>query len=276
MFLEAVKTRGIKILPVDRFARSYKLYSRKSSPKGRKKPVQFGHVKFDIHGNLRRAVEISRMLDKVGIPGLFLMMQKHALNADWYDSAETWDMLHEIRDLGHEIGLHIDVYDLIRNYGDLHLGLEAVLEQMRRRGFTIRAATFHGDSSPHIKAQRLHANDFFMRSFRWSKWSGKPPAGEEFFAEHVGKYSRRKIWKEFGIEYFSELNFTRRGKRVSRSRLLYVSDNTRTLEISNVGKGVAKLSCAAQFRIDEDWIEKAVDMLAERPFMALMHPQWYW
>jgi hypothetical protein len=215
-------------------------------------------------------------MSKVGYPGLFLMMQEHPINQSFFDADETWDTLREMRDMGHEIGLHADVFHFIRVYGDLYKGIDAALENMRKRGFVVRSMSLHGDSTAHIKSERLHATDFFKPRFRRSKWNGKPPAGEEYLLDHVGKYSRRKIWTDFGIEFFSEVAFARRGRRISRVSMLNVTDNGRSLEVCNVSRDVKRFAGPEPFRIDKDWTEEAVEILTQRPFVMLTHPQWYW
>lgn len=270
-FLRALQERHIELLPVDEFA------SRLSDYRANKmwnKPQRFGHAKFDIHGNMRRPLEIARVMHAAGYPGLFLMMQRHPINEAFFDSETTWDTLREIRDMGHEIGLHADVFHFIRVYGDLYKGVEDALAQFRRRGFAIRSVTLHGDTAAHIKSQRLHATDFFDMPKRRSKWNGAPPAGEEFLADHVRRYSREELWRYFGIEFFSELAFSRRGLPIGKSRMLYVTDNSRSLALSRAIKNAPK--APVPFRIDADWAAKMARTLARRPFLMLTHPQWYW
>ena len=48
---------------------------------------------------------------------------------------------HELAAMGHEIGLHLDPFHMIREYGDLYKGTADALADMRSRGLTIRAAT---------------------------------------------------------------------------------------------------------------------------------------
>jgi hypothetical protein len=272
IFLRALKDRRIELLPVDKFAFRLKRYH---ATKERKKLPRFGHVKFDIHGNMRRPLEIARLMHTMGIPGLFLMMQKHPINEAFYDSETTWETLREIRSLGHEIGLHADIFHFIRVYGDLYKGMEDALGQFRARGFAIRTVSLHGETAAHIKSQRLHAVDFFAKPQRGLRWNGTPPKGEEFLADHVRKYSRQTLWRDFGIEFFSELMFTRRGKPLNKSALVNVTDNSRSLEVHRLVEDVP-LKPSTPFRIDTDWAKEAAGVLARRPFLMLAHPQWYW
>jgi hypothetical protein len=271
-FLTELMDSGIEFLPVDKFARRYENYFEHHAHKPPKKP--FGLLKFDIHNDIKRPLEVARLLSGIGAPGLFLMMPRHPLNEAFYDRARTWEILREIVSLGHEVGLHADLFNLISTYGDLYKGLNEVLADMRGRGLTIRAASVHGDTRRHIKAVRLQGNDFFEEEFRRSKWTGNPPKGEEFFAKHVRRYSHAKIAEQCGLEYFAEVKFLHNGRTISDEHMLYMSDNRRALEIRNIPGG-DNLVCDTPFRITAEFTALAIDVLKRRPFLTLLHPQWY-
>ncbi len=274
-FLAALKAGGIAFLPVDRFAERYAAYYATDPRAGRPPGEPFGMIKLDIHRNIERPLELARMLAELGIPALFLMMPRHPFTEAYYDKPRTWDILREIRGLGHEIGLHPDLFHLIRVHGDLYKGLGAALDDVRKRGFEIRTATVHGDTRAHIKACRLQANDFFTEEFRRSKWNGRAPEGEEYLADHVRKYSHKTIARDLGIEYFAEVNFVRRGEIVNDESMLYLSDNKRALELRNIPGRAENYSAPVQFRIAPEFTRDAAAILKERPFLALFHPQWY-
>jgi hypothetical protein len=278
-FVEALKEADVALVPVDEFAERYEAYRAMR----RKQRMQFaaccGHLKFDIHGNVQRALEIATMLHERSTPGLFLMMHRHALNQDFYDSPSTWEMLRQIRAMGHEIGIHADPFYLIRTAGDFHEGLRKALADFTQRGFAVRTATLHGDTREHIKARQLQANDFFGERYRRSKWDGIPPVGEEELAQHVHRYSHHYIADRLGIRFFSEVNFVRDGELLSERPMLYVSDNRRALRIGSIPESVApfeELAAQVPFVIDRGFVEQAVAILRRCPFLALFHPQWYW
>jgi hypothetical protein len=277
-FLVDLTQSGIKFLPVDKFARRYRKYFKRNRRKAPKRP--FGLLKFDIHNDIKRPLEIARMLSRIGVPGLFLMMPRHPLNESFYDQASTWESLLEIERLGHEVGLHADLFDLIATYGNLYEGLSEALKDMRGRGLTIRSATVHGDTRRHIKAVRMQGNDFFKEEFRRTKWTGRPPKGEEFFAKHVRRYSHRQIARRFGLEYFAEVKFLRNGRKLADKPMLYLSDNRRSLEIRNVPRNRKRvrrkpLVCEKPFSITPEFTALAISVLRKRPFLTLLHPQWY-
>lgn len=272
-FLLALMDSGIAFLPVDDFSDRYEAYFAADSRKPPSAP--FGLLKFDIHNDMERPLEVARMLRGIGAPGLFLMMPEHPLNESFYEQPRTWEILREIVSLGHEVGLHADVFHLISTHGDLYKGLNHALQDMRARGLTIRAASVHGDTRAHIKAVKLQGNDFFAEQFRRSKWTGVPPKGEEFFADHVKRYSHRRIADECGIEYFAEVKFLHHGRRISDESTLYLSDNRRALEIRNIPGRADNLVCEKQFAITPEFTAEAIAALKLRPFLTLLHPQWY-
>jgi len=274
-FVIGIKDAKIALLPVDRFARRFLVYQKNES----KIPVgssSFGLLKFDIHGNIRRPLEMARILSALHIPGIFLMMHRHPINEAFYDSPETWQILREIADGGHEVGIHIDPFYLVRAYGDLYEGLRSELKHFRDRGVKVRSATLHGDSRPHIKLRRLQSNDFFREEFRKIRWDGKPPKGEEYLAEHVKRYSHRELAQSLGIKFFPELNFLRNGERLNARHMSYISDNTRHITANRLWGNDKQLTVTTPFRITEKFVTKTTTRLKRQPFLVLLHPQWYW
>jgi hypothetical protein len=189
-----------------------------------------------------------------------------------------WDALREIRDLGHEIGLHADPFHLITTHQDLFDGIDDALGEIRDHGFPVRTMTLHGDSRPHIKARKLQANDFFADEFRGSKWDGIAPVGQEMLAEHVQKYKHRRLYRRLGIEYVADVHLVEHGNLVVRGAMMYLSDNQRRFRIANIERKLAPggvVESPEQFRITPEFTAEATRVLVQRPFLALFHPQWY-
>jgi hypothetical protein len=277
--IQGLTEAGIEFLTVDKFAERYKEFWALTPKQRRKFDEPFGLLKFDIHGNIRRAYEIADMLRNMDLPGLFLMMHRHPLNQDYFDQPTTWRMLKRIQSVGHEIGIHADPFCLIREYGELHQGFEEAVAHLRERGLNIRSVTLHGDTREHIKARGLQANDFFKEKYRRTKWDGKPPEGEGALAAHTYKYSYEWLSEHAGLEYFAEVNFLQHGKLITRESMMYVSDNARAIRVSSIPKYISQpdvVSAEKPFVIDDAFIKRAAEILKKRPFIALFHPQWYW
>lgn len=259
----SLRGAGIALLDVENFA------ARLGGETG-----GFGLLKFDIHHSIRRALEIGEILRRQNLPGLFLMMHRHALSADYYDAPLTWQVLRELEGMGHEVGLHLDPFHIVRQSGDLDKGVGEALADMRGRGLNIRAATLHGDTAQHLRARNLFAFDFFKELQFRSTWDSKGPDGELIFAEHVGRYSFADLARDHGLRWFAEANFVADGKVLSAQPLAYLSDNRKTMALLNTKDG--EISDEAPFRIGAEFRARATEALKSRPFLALFHPQWIW
>lgn len=230
-------------------------------------------IKLDIHRSIRRAFEVAQTLAAAGAPALFLMMHRHPLNEVYYDDESTWTMLRNIEGMGHEVGLHLDPFHLIRAHGDLYLGLARALADMRAKGLALRSATLHGDTAAHLRARNFYAQDFFREFDYRRRFDGAPPEGEAELAAHAGRYSLEALARDHGLVYFAEACFVAGGQVLCRSAMPYLTDNSRTLSLLHAGEDLAD---ERPFRISEDFADKAARILSKRSFLALFHPQWFW
>lgn len=277
-FVAALKNAGIAFHLIDTFVDHYGAYYTANPKAADRADAKFAHLKFDIHGDISRPVEMARILNELDVRGMFLVMHRHALNDSWYGTPRMWDALKQIRGFGHEIGLHADPFHLITTHNDLYEGVEAALGDFTKQGFEIRAMTLHGDSRPHIKARKLQANDFFADGFRKSKWDGLPPEGQEQLAEHVRRYKHKKLYRKCGIEYVADGNLVRNGELIVSAPIMYLSDNHRCLRIGNIEHRIVQgrvLESPDTFAITPEFTAEAIKVLVRRPFLALFHPQWY-
>jgi hypothetical protein len=268
----ALREAGIETETVKRFSR------RLAKPEGGRLKEGYGLLRFDVHGNIERPLRVAEALAALGMHGVFLTMHRHPVNAAIYDESATWDALKKIAELGHEVGLHFDPFYLIRAHGDLYAGLAAALGEFANRGFDIQSTSVHGDTRTHIKACGLQANDFFAEGFRRTRWNGEPPQGEEFLVDHVQRYSQVKIANEHGLRFFVEPNFSHMGQLVSEEGPAYLSDNRRQLRINNLAPDQVPggyLAAPEALRISPEFAREAAAVLKTRPFLALIHPQWY-
>jgi hypothetical protein len=104
------------------------------------------HVRHDIDLSLERALAMAEVEADIGVRATFLVM----VDSPLYDleEATSREVLHRLRALGHEVGLHLDLAergaDPALTVGDV----EALLAPDRRRleevlGETVRAVSFH-------------------------------------------------------------------------------------------------------------------------------------
>jgi hypothetical protein len=109
------------------------------------------HVRHDIDLSLERALAMADVEAELGVAATFLVM----VDSPLYDleEATSRDVLHRLRSLGHEVGLHMDLAD---RAGDPALRLddiEELLRHDRRRleevlGAEVRSLSFHRPPEP--------------------------------------------------------------------------------------------------------------------------------
>ncbi len=273
-FVVALRDAKIDLLNVRRFGNRYLTFQEKGRRRIGAAGRSFGLLKFDIHADIGSALKMARILSRLGVPGTFLMMHRHPLNRGFFDSAKTWDALREIAGSGSEVGIHIDPFYLIRTHGDLYKGLKIELRRFEDEGIAIRTATSHGDTRAHIKAHKLNANDFFKEERRKTLLDKRPPEGEEFIADHVGRYAYGRLARRHGIAYFAEPSFLHKGKRLNNKTIAYLSDNSHRIAVQNL-RGTKRAAADEQFRIAAAFTREIVPRLEQQPFIALFHPQWY-
>jgi hypothetical protein len=265
--IKELRAAGVDFVPVDAFA------DRIVSPSD-DSPI--AHLKLDLHRQIHRPLEVARVLTEERVPALVLMMPRHPFNEAFFDAPHTWNILSAIRDGGHEIGLHLDVFHLIRAFGDLYKGVEAAVGDFRRHGFNVRAATLHGDTRKHVVERRLVREDFFEEDAARSVWDGKPPEGEARLVDHVRRYSYRTLAEKYGIRYLAEEWFRKDGALTGDVPLTYMTDNNRALEVRNLRSEPTRLVASEQFRIEPDFARALAGRLRAQQFLALFHPQWFW
>jgi hypothetical protein len=124
----------------------------------------------------------------------------------------------------------------------------------------------------------MKAWDFFMEDKQRAHWNGTRPEGEEFFADHIGRYSYARLAEQFGIEHMVEAHYRYRGESIWPEALVYMTDNGRSLQVTNVPStaGITRFGVAEPFRIPVSFANEAAATLGAHPFLALFHPQWFW
>ena len=81
-------------------------------------------IKHDMHHDLENTLLIAEAEHEIGVRSTFFMMHENPINRKYFQAASTWKGLRRIREMGHLIGLHVDGFLLIEQYGDLARGIE--------------------------------------------------------------------------------------------------------------------------------------------------------
>lgn len=172
------------------------------------------YMKHDIHHDLENTYRMAVAEAKAGIVTTYFMMPLDPLNEAWFEQPETWDTLRAIRDLGHEMALHVCGFTLIEQYGDLGIGLTESLNRFRREGFEITTANTHGHSS-YSKKFSYDPMNFYVELAR-------PTAADDpFWMSHYAKYSLL----DFGIRVWADTSLWIAGHGWWKTDY-FVSDNS--------------------------------------------------
>ncbi len=106
-------------------------------------------LKHDVHGlDLGKLLAFARREAAEGWFGSYLFMAPdHPLTGPHYGFSEQARCMHAIRDLGHEIGLHIDPYFLMHHWRlPLARVMERLVERFAGEGIRCTVANMHGNS----------------------------------------------------------------------------------------------------------------------------------
>ena len=201
-WLTALRSAGLEfLLPEAYFARL------KSRAPGQPAVNPAALLKHDIHHDFRRVVRMAEREAEAGISAVYFMMDHHELNAGFWGLDYTWRELRRIQDMGHQIGLHVDTFELILRYGDLMTGLKVFKQVFEDQGLSIIAANAHGNTKLG-KRTGLRPMDFFSGLSR-----AAPPQPTEL-EQHVRRYTLGEVGKA-GIHYWLDAAFMKMGPRFS-------------------------------------------------------------
>ena len=106
-------------------------------------------IKHDIHGmNLDTLINMAKAEKAIGLRGsYFFMAPNHPLTISHYSFEEQIYAMKTIKDIGHEIGLHVDPYFLI-HWLDLNLAgvFDHILSEFDAHNITFNVGNIHGNS----------------------------------------------------------------------------------------------------------------------------------
>lgn len=215
-------------------------------------------LKHDIHHDLDRAEDMARAEHAHAIAGIYFMMGPHERNVHYYGSKRAWQQLRSIQDMGHRIGLHLDIFDAIKR-GGLYEFIAETVAAFSDQGIQVRYGNSHGNTK--YQALGIASSDFFCEIAQSSAHAAGP------ISSHVAAYSLKDISDRFGIRYWVDSRMWDGGKRVRRA--LYVTDNNGDIRIP------AKNVSTAPFRVDDDFVTASTSVLSEARTLILLHPQWH-
>ncbi|MFI5013595.1 MAG: hypothetical protein ACHQAY_14740 [Hyphomicrobiales bacterium] len=250
LLLEALRSRGVRFetlhAPDQATARTERLH----------------FIKHDMHHDLENTLLMAKAEHEIGVHSTFFMMHENPINRKYFHAPSTWDGLRRIQDMGHLIGLHVDGFLLIEQYGDLARGIDAARKTFAEQGISFKIGNTHGNSS-YQKKYDFEPMNFYKEVRRPSN------STEKRFMDHYGRYSFHDlgfdvwadtaIWTPAGGEWLLDY---------------FVSDNA-----SNLAAGESAESSwfidGAKWDLSEEVRRQLADYVSRGCCIYLIHPQFF-
>jgi hypothetical protein len=220
------------------------------------------YIKHDIHHDLENTLRIAEAEHEIGVCSTFFMMHENPINRKYFQAPATWEALRRIESLGHLIGLHVDGFLLIEQYGDLARGIAQARKSFAERGIGFRVGNTHGNSA-YQKKYDFEPMNFYAEVKRPTRSNAK------LFMDHYGKYSLR----ELGFDVWADTSVW----TPDRGEWLldyFVSDNG-----TNIAAGESSASAwtinGAKWDLSEEVRRRLADYISQGSCIYLIHPQFF-
>ncbi len=259
-WLESVKSHGWQFV----FPDDYVKVVRQDEGPEYEQPTrnQLFILKHDIHHDLRRTVLMAEAEAKLGIKSVYLMMGPHLITEKFYHQPLTFKLLRYIQSLGHQIGLHLDVTDMIRQEFDLYHSIERIVHQFKSEGLTVRYANGHGNTEEKKQTKLKQGN--FIKEITSVRENYIVP---DILKDEINRYSLKELSTRFGIDFWLD------------SQIYY--KGTEWGKLGNVTDNSGRLACkfydvvSDKYDISQRFIDKFCQELNGMDILCLVHPQLY-
>lgn len=220
------------------------------------------YLKHDIHKDLPACLAMAKLEQSLGVKATYFMMPRHAINNAFFDHEETWKTLREIEAMGHDIAVHLDLFELFREHGDIVRGANAVIDEMRAKGLSVRGANCHGNTrmwQAYKIDQRVFFKEFYYETSGWD------PA----WAPLVARWS----WQDIKAEYWADSAIAVQGQPPMTPPYL-VSDNSGTFNAGSTQAGTWEY-VSGRYDIDAGFMDSAIPAISKGVCVYLVHPQYF-
>jgi hypothetical protein len=220
------------------------------------------YIKHDIHHDLENTLRVAAAEHEIGVRSTFFMMHENPINRKYFHAPATWETLHRIEEMGHLIGLHVDGFLLIEQFGDLARGIAEARKSFADHGIRFSIGNTHGNSGYQKKY------DFEPMNF-YEEVKRPTQCREKLFMDHYGKYSLR----ELGFDVWADTAIWTPGEG---EWLLdhFVTDNGTTIAAGATSASVWAIE-GAKWDLSETLRHKLVDYVSQGSCLYLVHPQFF-
>ncbi|MFI4997584.1 MAG: hypothetical protein ACHQAQ_17600 [Hyphomicrobiales bacterium] len=224
-------------------------------------------LKHDIHHDLVNTQLIARAEAEAGIRSSFFMMPRHRINQKYFDRPETFEVLRKIQELGHQVGLHIDGFAMIEEFGDLYRGVEAARSLFSKEGIELKIANTHGNSSYQARL-KLETVAFFKEL---AERPGAEPlrCEDKFWLEHYARYRLSQM----GFELWADTLLWTRQHGLTRCDY-YVTDNSTRIKAGDLSTGAFEV-VGPKFKISGPLKRRMIKNIKKGSCIWLIHPQFF-
>jgi hypothetical protein len=224
-------------------------------------------LKHDVHQDLDACLTVADIEARLGIKSVFFFLGKHSL-ADYYGSGYFWESVRSIKNLGHEIGLHADLHELIAESGCALSGIRKIQDDfLANAGITFNSGNLHGNTA----ARKLNGSPKALLKAKSSDREAlthKFPQIGEKYKSYRGYYALDSFSEELGLHYWLDPKIYFKGQNVPVP--VFVSDNARTIRLSKKPSTTIEIPfCRVGKKPGREFVEE----LKRNASQFLIHPQ---
>jgi hypothetical protein len=199
---------------------------------------------------------------QLGVTSTYFMMHENFVNRRYFGQSATWATLRSIQDMRHHIGLHVDGFLLIEQFGDLREGIAETRRVFAAEGIDLTVGNTHGNSAYQSKFN-FEPMNFYPEVARPTECT------DAFWLSHYSRYSLADL----GFRVWADTAVWQQG--VGEQLLdFYVSDNS-----TGICAGGSRKSTwdhiGEQWDLSEPHRRRILQLIREGSCIYLIHPQFY-
>lgn len=268
-------------------------------------------LKHDVHGLDLDGLE--RFAERAAASGIFgsyfFMAPDHPLTAPHYDWPRQARSMRCLREMGHELGLHIDGYFLIDHLGEpLARLLASMLNRFEREGLTLTIGNMHGNSRhkhadldgfgtmfdlfeelgrqpdypalarvPEESAALIRANRVSIRDSGFTHWADMPMWSARYGFIVTNFVTDNQLGKRGTIETLVHEESINAYKLCDHQRpgSRTPAPARETIALTAPCTGPFPAAGSEHVNFDSEAIDQRLALMSPHPVLCLLHPEFY-
>ena len=266
-------------------------------------------LKHDVHGlALEALIDFAGAQRDAGVLGsYFFMPPDHPVTKRHYSFQRQVAAMHELRGMGHELGLHLDPIELIHETkGSLRQSIHDVLARFAREGIQLPIGNTHGNTAHPMRDQNGHTSafEFFQELGRQGDYpdlANLPVENAQLIRDHrcsvvdlgFTHWADMPMWSQRHrhiVTHFVSDNLLGKDGTLKFATLPDTNGRYKLMdqhpprarmpgtvrEFVHCGDADANLPIGSfNVALDEDECERWFGRLANQPVLLLIHPEHY-